>query len=53
MEGLDLNDVIVSLYDLLQRTIRQNIDIETSLTPFGAKTAAMGPVGADSRQSGS
>jgi len=36
METLDLNGVIVSLLDLMQRTIRSNIEIETRLTPLGA-----------------
>ena len=35
-EVLELNDVIVSLLDLLQRTIRANIGIKTTLTNFGA-----------------
>ena len=40
MEMLELNDVIVSLLDLLQRTIRANIEIKTNLTPLGASIFA-------------
>ena len=39
-EALDLNEVVVSLYDLLQRTIRANIEIKTELTSRGAKVFA-------------
>ncbi|BCG45300.1 Multi-sensor hybrid histidine kinase [Citrifermentans bremense] len=36
MEVLELNDVISSLLDLMQRTIRGNIEIRTNLTGYGA-----------------
>ena len=35
-EALDLNEVVESLSDLLQRTIRADIEIRTDLTRFGA-----------------
>ena len=40
MEVLELNEVIASLLDLLQRTIRANIEIKTDLTNFGAPVFA-------------
>ena len=40
METLDLNEVIVSLHDLLQRTIRANIEIKTELAAAGASIFA-------------
>ena len=40
MEALDLNGVVVSLLDLLQRTIRTNIEIKAHLTPLGAEIFA-------------
>ena len=40
MELLELNVVIVSLLDLMQRTIRANIEIKTNLTPLGANVFA-------------
>ena len=39
-ETLDLNEVIVSLYDLLQRTIRANIEIKMELAVDGAAVFA-------------
>ncbi|HBA87003.1 MAG TPA: histidine kinase [Geobacter sp.] len=36
MTVLDLNEVILSLLDLMQRTIRANIEMKTSTTPMGA-----------------
>jgi PAS domain S-box-containing protein len=39
-EQLDLNEVIVSLHDLLKRTIRANVEIETRLAASGAQILA-------------
>ena len=39
-ENLELNEVIVSLADLLQRTIRANVDLRTNLTPSGTRVLA-------------
>ncbi len=36
MEVIELNEVIRALLDLMQRTIRANIEIRTNLTDFGA-----------------
>ena len=40
MNVLELNEVVVSLLDLMQRTIRTNITIKTNLTPLGAPVFA-------------
>lgn len=40
MEVLELNEVITSLLDLMQRTIRANIEIRTNLTGYGARIFA-------------
>jgi two-component system, cell cycle sensor histidine kinase and response regulator CckA len=40
MEVMDLNNVVVSLQDLMQRTIRENIEIKANLTPLGANLLA-------------
>jgi two-component system, cell cycle sensor histidine kinase and response regulator CckA len=39
-EALELNEVVASLHDLLQRTIRANINIKMNLTTMGAKVFA-------------
>lgn len=40
MEVLELNEVITSFLDLMQRTIRANIEIRTNLTGYGARIFA-------------